>query len=414
MLTPELLRAATGSTTAAADLYAPHLGAACAHYGIDTAQRMAAFLTQIGHETLGLRYAREIADGKAYEGRRDLGNTEPGDGPRFKGRGLIQLTGRSNYRATAARMQDVGAPDFEALPESVADAKWAAWTAAEWWHHHGCNRLADAGNIVGLGRLINRGNADSRFEANGEADRLRRWDVARAALAGWQPAPAPEVPDLAPDAPPEVAPAPPAPEPEPPAQPAPPPTYTIPAGEAGDWQPPEASMPITPIVAALLPTLIESIPKLGKLFGSGSAVAERNVAAATMAMEIAQEAVGARNAQEAVETIKADPGAAQVAAKAIESRWLELTESGGGGIEGARKADAEARAGRDMLHSPSFWVALLMLPMVYLLILSLIGLIGTATWSDDVRAGLAGSIVSAVIGGLVGYYYGQTTSRNRS
>ena len=72
------------------------------------------------------------------------------------------------------------------------------------------------------------------------------------------------------------------------------------------------------------------------------------------------------------------------------------------------------RAAGDLLHSASFWIALTLLPLVYLLVLSLIGVVGSATWSDDVRAGLAGSLISAVIGGLVGYYYGQTTSRNRA
>lgn len=172
-----------------------------------------------------------------------------------------------------------------------------------------------------------------------------------------------------------------------------------------------AAMP--PFLLAALPSLIESIPKLGKLFGSGSEVAERNVAAATTVAQIVQDAVGAKNIQEAVETIKADPAMAQAASAAVESRWYELTEAGGGGIEGARKADAETRARGDLLQSPSLWIALALLPIVYLLVLSLIGMIGTVTWSEDVRAGLAGSIISAIIGGLVGYYYGQTTSRNR-
>ena len=173
-------------------------------------------------------------------------------------------------------------------------------------------------------------------------------------------------------------------------------------------------MPHPAILGALLPTLIESVPKLGKLFGSGSEVAERNVKAAELAMQIAQDALGARNAQEAVEIAKADPAAAAKAAEAIEARWLELTEAGGDGISGARKADAAQQAAGSLLQSASFWVALMLLPLVYLLVLSLIGMVGTASWSDDVRAGLAGSLISAVVGGLVGYYYGQTTSRNRT
>ena len=172
-------------------------------------------------------------------------------------------------------------------------------------------------------------------------------------------------------------------------------------------------MPIPAIVAAVLPSLIEAIPKLGKVFGSGSEVADRNIKAAELVVETVKAATGAVNAQDAAERIKSDPAAARAAAQAVDSIWYELTEAGGGGVDGARRADAAQRAGGDLLHSASFWVALLLLPLVYLLVLSLIGLVGTATWSDDVRAGLSGSLISAVIGGLVGYYYGQTTTRNR-
>lgn len=179
--------------------------------------------------------------------------------------------------------------------------------------------------------------------------------------------------------------------------------------------PPEKStMPIPALVAALLPSLIDAVPKLGKLFGSGSEVAERNLKTAELALNIVQQATNTPNAQAAVEAIKTNPAAQQAAAAAIESRWLDLSESGGGGIEGARKADQSARSAGDLLHSPSFWVGMALLPMVYMIVASLIGLLGTATWSDDVRAGLAGSIISAIIGGLVGYYFGQTTSRNRT
>ena len=176
---------------------------------------------------------------------------------------------------------------------------------------------------------------------------------------------------------------------------------------------PESNMPLPAFISAALPAIVSSIPTLGKLFGSGSDVSERNVKAAELVVNIVQEATGARNAQEAVEVMASDPAAVKAATEAIGARWLELTETGGG-IEAARRADAAAVAAGGMLQSPSFWIAAPLMGLVYLLVLSLIGLIGTAVWSDDVRAGLAGSIISAVIGGLVGYYYGQTTSRNRT
>jgi muramidase (phage lysozyme) len=171
---------------------------------------------------------------------------------------------------------------------------------------------------------------------------------------------------------------------------------------------------MAPFLAAALPALVELIPRLGRLFGSGSQVSDRNLQAAEAVAQVVQRATSAPNIQTAVEAMRADPAVLQTAVRAVEAHWVDITEAGGGGIEGARKADAVGRAAGDLLHSTSFWVALLLLPLVYLLVLSLIGLIGTATWSDDVRAGLAGSLISAIVGGLVGYYYGQTTSRNRA
>ena len=376
-MTPELLRAATGCTRAAAGLYAEHLTAAWEAYSVDTPTRVAAFLAQIGHESGGLSHVREIwgptPAQKRYEGRADLGNTEPGDGERFKGRGLIQCTGRANYRAMANELRRFGAPDFEAEPEAMEQPQWAAWSAAAWWGTHGCNELADVGTFEALTKRINGGT-------NGLEDREQRHARAQIALGilhGDDPISTPV--DPAPEAPRE-----------------------------------EPRMPIPAFLLAALPAIIEAIPKLGRVFGSGSVVAERNIKAAELVASTVVSAVGASNEQEAVAKLQTDPAAVQVATRAVDAIWFELTEAAGGGIEGARKADATQRAAGDLLHSASFWIALTLLPLVYLLVLSLIGVVGSATWSDDVRAGLAGSLISAVIGGLVGYYYGQTTSRNRA
>lgn len=372
-VTPGLLVAAMGCSAELAVRYAEHLDEACRRFQIATPARLAAFLAQIGHESGSLRWAREIwgptPAQSRYEGRADLGNTQPGDGSRYRGRGLIQTTGRENYRRVRDRLRlllgDV--PDFEANPEALEQPRWAALSAGDYWDMRGLNALADVGDFLAITKRINGGT-------NGLADREARHKRAIAALSG-SPAPTP-------------APAAPAPK--------------------------ERTMPLPAIAAALLPSLISAIPKLGKLFGSGSEVAERNVKAAELALSIAQDTLGARSAQEAVETVQASPEAAQQVRQAIESRWLELSEAGGDGISGARKADEAVRTSGDMLRSPSFWVAMALLPLVYLFVLSLIGVLGSAAWSDDVRAGLAGSIVSAILGGLVGYYFGQTTSRNRT
>jgi hypothetical protein len=219
------------------------------------------------------------------------------------------------------------------------------------------------------------------------ADREQRLARARAALATFTGGPVPQQPPAA----------------------APAPARGIPAGEFIPEEPPMA-----PFIAAAFQALLPAVPKLIETFGSGSEVSKRNEKAAEVVVSVAKEALGAVNEQDLAERMRTDPEAPAKVRAAVEENWFAIQEAGGGGIEGARKADAVTRAAGDLLHSASFWVAILLLPLVYLLVLSLIGIVGSATWSDDVRAGLAGSLISAIVGGLVGYYYGQTTSRNRS
>lgn len=148
---------------------------AMAKHGIDTPWRQAAFLAQIGHESGGLQWARELwgptpAQAK-YEGRADLGNTQLGDGFRFRGRGLIQITGRAGYTEASGAL----GYDFLTDPDALAEPDMAAESAAWWWESHGLNELADAGNFVGITRRINGG-------LNGEQDRLERWQRAKREL----------------------------------------------------------------------------------------------------------------------------------------------------------------------------------------------------------------------------------------
>lgn len=174
----------------------------------------------------------------------------------------------------------------------------------------------------------------------------------------------------------------------------------------------EAGMPIPALVTALLPSVIAAIPRLAQIFKPGSEVAERNVAAASAVLDIVTQATGSVNAQAAVEKLQTDPAAVAAATKAVESNWFTLAPADGGGIAGARQADA-AMSGNDMMHSPSFWVAIALLPLVYMIVGSVVGLFGTP-WSEDVRSAIANGVVGMVIGALAGYYFGQTTSRNRT
>lgn len=158
-----------------AGVFVPALNRAMQRYQINTLSRQAAFLAQIGHESGQLRYVREIwgptSAQSRYEGRKDLGNTQPGDGRRFMGRGLIQITGRENYRRTGAAL---GIPLLNS-PELLEQPEWAAVSAAWWWASHGLNELADAGEFEQITRRINGG-------LNGQADRLALWEKATAVL----------------------------------------------------------------------------------------------------------------------------------------------------------------------------------------------------------------------------------------
>lgn len=123
-------------------------------YFINTAPRKAAFLAQLMHESGSLQYVREIASGEAYEGRKDLGNTEPGDGKRFKGRGLIQLTGRANYKA----LSDAFGVDFVSTPSLLEEPKWAALSAGWFWDSRKLNLIADEATEEAFKRITKRVN----------------------------------------------------------------------------------------------------------------------------------------------------------------------------------------------------------------------------------------------------------------
>ena len=110
-------------------------------FGIDNEKRITHYLAQVFHESGALRYVEEIASGEQYEGRKDLGNTQQGDGVRFKGRGFIQLTGRANY--TKFNEFDLCTEDVIANPEKVAEFPLNQVASMWFWQQHGLNELAD-------------------------------------------------------------------------------------------------------------------------------------------------------------------------------------------------------------------------------------------------------------------------------
>ncbi|MFY9226068.1 MAG: glycoside hydrolase family 19 protein [Blastocatellia bacterium] len=156
-----------------ATTYLPYINEAMKEAEINTPLRQAAFLAQIAHESGELKYFEELASGRAYEGRQDLGNTQPGDGVRFKGRGPIQLTGRANYRSAGAAL----GVDLENNPDRADDLDIAFRVAAWFWNKRKLSSFADKGNFDAITYRINGGY-------NGKEDRDKYYRKASKVLGG--------------------------------------------------------------------------------------------------------------------------------------------------------------------------------------------------------------------------------------
>lgn len=159
-----------------AGVFVSALNTAMGRYGIVGTLRVSAFIAQIGHECGQLRYVREIwgptAQQLGYEGRADLGNIVKGDGSKFRGRGLIQITGRANYAACgeALGLDLISTPELLELPQH------AAMSAAWFWSTRGLNTLADQKDFAKITKRINGG-------LTGQADRQALYDRALKVLA---------------------------------------------------------------------------------------------------------------------------------------------------------------------------------------------------------------------------------------
>lgn len=164
----QLMQIVPGLDSGKADQVAQGLNSAMAEAGITSKEEQAMFIAQLAHESAGFQYMEEIASGADYEGRSDLGNTQPGDGVRYKGRGFIQLTGRSNYEAAGAALglDLINNPELAATPENAARV--AAW----YWSSRGISEIAATGDFVGVTQAINGGT-------NGLEDRQNYYARAR-------------------------------------------------------------------------------------------------------------------------------------------------------------------------------------------------------------------------------------------
>lgn len=204
-LTLEQFKQATGANQFNAEKYYPFVQGACKAFGITTKLRLAAFLSQIGHESGNLarieenlnysaqglvntwpkrfpnleaaqdyhRNPQKIAN-KVYANRMSNGDEKSGDGWRYRGRGLKQLTGKYNY----GLLSKAFGVDFVAEPELLLHPVWAALSACWFWETNGCHSFADKGDIIGLTKRINGGLI-------GIEDRQKRFKVALEALKDY-------------------------------------------------------------------------------------------------------------------------------------------------------------------------------------------------------------------------------------
>lgn len=382
MITEALLRKIMPLAGERAVQFAAPLERARQRWVGDNPLHVAMWLAQIAHESGQLRYTREIASGAAYEGRLDLGNTEPGDGVRYRGRGLLQVTGRANYRAymLASGVDAVAHPELLQTPETAADS--AGWV----WVSHELAELSERTDpVLAVTRRLNGGT-------NGLSERRQYFASAQRAVAALAPAAPPEPALIEESRPVWVAPEPP------------------PADLYGPDGPQGVNMPIPAVVGAVLPSIIGAIPDLIKIFGAkDQPVAERNVKVAERVVDVVVKATGAVNAQEAAEKLASDPAARTAAQDAVRAQWFDIVdEAGGGGIEGARKANLAA-AEVPLLRQPAFWISLALLPLVYLLVCDMLWGDG---WTAEQRTQMATAILGVVA--MVGaFFLGSSWSSQR-
>ncbi len=177
MITKEQLKACMPyATEANLNLFLDPLNKTMDEYFINTKKRMACFLAQLAHESGCLKYEEELASGDAYDSRTDLGNTPEidGDGRKYKGRGLIEITGTTNYRM----LSDDIHVDFITHPEKLEEPLYAALSAGWFWNRKNLNVFADKMDFLMISKRINGVNKKTGLP-NGMEDRLKYFDLAK-------------------------------------------------------------------------------------------------------------------------------------------------------------------------------------------------------------------------------------------
>lgn len=369
-LTAEVFARAIGSTVERAEVFVDHLNAALAVYEINTTARLAAFIAQIGHESGSLKWTAEIwgptPAQRRYEGRADLGNTQPGDGKRFLGRGLIQTTGRFNHAAVRDRLRARGieCPDFEAEPEKLQEPKWASWSACDYWDWKKLNPLADRDDFRRITLRINGGT-------NGLKDRELRWEKARMVLAAERLLPAP--------------------------------IETIKVT-------PEKEMPLSTIATMVIPSLIEAVPELVRTWGKDGEKAEKNAKTVEMVLDVAKAVTGAQNEQAVMEIIQEDPDAAAAVREAVQADWFKIFKTHEESVDRAREHTATYSQMKDVRVVVGNFTFIEFLTLVFLV--TCWSAIGLLAWGNKISEGTLDNIVMiAVVASIVGireFWYGSS------
>lgn len=166
---------------------------------------------------------------------------------------------------------------------------------------------------------------------------------------------------------------------------------------------------MAPFIAMALPALFNAVPELMKQFGSGSAVAERNAKAVEIAVNVAKQALGAKNEQEMIEQIQNDPAAAATVRQAVQQNWYAIVETAGG-IKGAQEANLKVQGDRNFLFNPAVWVSLLLLVFPMMLCADVF-YVHPDEYDGNLRTQIVTAILAVIM--MVGAYWLGTTANSK-
>lgn len=167
---------------------------------------------------------------------------------------------------------------------------------------------------------------------------------------------------------------------------------------------------MNPFIGLAVGLLKEFMPKVKEFFGSGSEVSERNFKAAELLVDVAKQAVGAVNEQELIDKVNKEPAARELVKEAVQGKWFEITEVGGGIQAASNRALEMTKAGVPVWKQPAFVVTLLLLPLVYMTIGSVLWM---DKWTAEVQLMVVTAVVSGLLTGITGFWLGTSWSSFR-